>query len=253
MKKKVAILGCGRSKDKAPYDNDEYEIWSLNEMSALRFDRHFELHPVDVQNEREIEWLTNCEKPIYVLSKKDMPFIKNAIEYPLDDILAQPWAIRYFTCTMAYEMALAIHLGYEKIELWGLNMDEGSPRERTVESACLQYWCGIATGKGIKVRWSEHPGFNRYDYGYDYHTEKWYIENWLCRLLTHTIYRLGPTASMGGDNLEIRRPKEQKFLSKISEAIACPDVECSGCLIEYTLQGDITCNECGKKFKVEGL
>ena len=202
---KLVILGCGKSSAKAPYQDDEYEIWSLNEYEPERYDLMFEMHPMDVQNERELEFLKNCKMPIYVL--EETPLVPTGIVYPLKKILAHPWSIPYFTCTMAYEMALAIHLGFEEIELWGLNMDEGSPRERTVESACLQYWCGIATGKGIKVRWDEHPYYCRYNYGYDYHTEKWCIENWLCRLLTYTIYRLGRTASMGGDNLDIRRPK----------------------------------------------
>lgn len=245
--KKLVILGCGKSHKKAPYDDESYEIWTLNEFDAPRWDVMMELHPMEVQNERELEFLLTCKKPIYVL--EETPLVPTGIVYPLDDILEQPWAIRYFTCTMAYEMALAIHLGFEEIELWGLNMDRGSPRERTVESACLQYWCGIATGKGIKVRWDDHPFNYRYDYGYQYFQEKWNIDNWLHRLLTYTICRLGPTASMGGDNLEIRRPK-QRTLS-ISEAITCPDDECCGCLTEGTTLGDITCNECGKKFKVE--
>lgn len=250
MKKKLVILGCGKSHEKAPYDDESYSIWTLNEFEPERYDLMFEMHPMDVQNERELEFLKNCKKPIYVL--EETALVPTGIVYPLKKILAHPWSIPYFTCTMAYEMALAIHLGFEEIELWGLNMDEGSPRERTVESACLQYWCGIATGKGIKVRWNEHPSFRRYDYGYDYWTEKWTIENWLCRLLTHTIYRLGPTASMGGDHLPIRQP-EQRTLSRISEAITCPDDECPGCLTEGDTLGDITCNECGKKFKVENL
>lgn len=205
MKKKVCILGFGRSLEKAPFQDDSYEFWSCNEGDVPRFDKHFELHPFSVQNEREIEWLSKCEKPVYVLNKKEFPFIKNAIDYPLEEILKQPWAIEYFSCTFAYEIAYAIHLGFKHIELYGCNMDCGSPRERTVESACMQYWVGIARGMGIKVRWDEHPAKYRWMYGYNYFDEKYDIENWLSRLLVHTIYRIGPMHSfMGGDNLPIR-------------------------------------------------
>lgn len=212
MKKKVCILGFGRSLEKAPFQDDSYEFWSCNEGDVPRFDKHFELHPLSVQNEREIEWLSKCEKPVYVLNKKEFPFIKNAIDYPLEEILKQTWAINYFCCTMAYQLAMAIQLKFEEIELWGLNMDYGSPRERTVESACMQYWVGIARGMGIKVRWDEHPAIYRWSYGYEYHQEMKDINDWVSRLVVHSIYRLGPTTSMGGDNLEIRKPDRYKEL-----------------------------------------
>jgi len=249
MKKKLVILGCGKSSAKAPYQDDEYEIWSLNEYEPERYDLMFEMHPLSVQNERELEFLKNCKKPIYVL--KETPLVPTGIVYPLDDILAQPWADEYFVCTFAYQIALAIHKGFERIELWGMNAEQGSPRERTVESANIQWWLGIAKGRGIEVLWNEHPKEFRWKYGYDYHTEMTHIINWISRLTVHSIYREGQRhIFMGGDHLPIRQP-EQRTLSRISEVIACPDDECCGCLIEGITLGDITCNECGKKFKVE--
>ncbi len=209
-KKKLCIIGCGLSHKKAPYGDDSYEIWSLNEFEPPRYDIMFELHPMEVQNERELEFLMNCEKPVYVLS--ETPLVPNGIEFPLDEILKQSWAIEYFTCTMAYQIAYAIHLGFEEIQLWGLNMDYGSPREKTVESACIQYWVGIAKGKGIKVKWDENPANWRWKYGYEYFQEKSNIENWICRLAVSSIYRLGPTASMGGDGLPIRKEHNARKL-----------------------------------------
>lgn len=204
MKKKLALLGCSKSYKKAPFDDESYEIWSLNEFDAPRYERMFELHPMEVQNEAELEFLLNCEKPVYVL--EETPLVPTGIVYPKDEILKQPWADEYFCCTFAYQIALAIYEGFEVIELWGMNAEEGSPRERTIESANIQWWLAIAKGKGIEVVWKEHPKRNRYLYGYEYHIEKYYVESWLSRLAMHTIYRVGPMhASMGGDFLDIRK------------------------------------------------
>jgi len=203
--KKLAIVACGKSHKEAPYNDECYEIWSLNEHEIPRYDVMFELHPMEVQNEKELDFLYHCEKPVYVL--EETPLVPKGIVYPLEDILENLWAIDYFTCTMAYQIALAIHLGFKYIELWGMNMDVGSSRERTIESACIQCWFGIAKGLGIDIRWKEHPMFYRYNYGYDYHKEMLNVHTLLGRLLATIIYNLGPTASMGGNNLPIRREK----------------------------------------------
>jgi hypothetical protein len=248
-RKKLALLGCSKSYEKAPFDDKSYEIWTVNEFDAPRWDIMFELHPMSVQNERELEFLKNCEKPIYVL--EETPLVPKGIVYPLDVILEQSWVDEYFCCTFAYQIALAIYEGFEVIELWGMNAEQGSPRERTVESANIQHWLGIAKGRGIDVYWHDHPMKVRWKYGYDYHDEIVDIINWICRLTAHSIYREGQRhIYMGGANLPIRS-SVQHTLARVSEVIACPDDECCGCLTEGTVLGDITCNECGKKFKVE--
>lgn len=211
MKNKVAIVGGSASREDAPYYDPEWVIWGCNEMSYKRYDVMFELHPMSVQNERELEWLRNCKKPVYVLDTMDALAhgMTSAVEYPYDEIMKQPWAISYFCCTMAYQIALAIHMGYETIGLWGLRMDIGSPRERTVESASIQWWLGVAKGRGIEVIWDDHPCNVRYRYGYDYHVEMKDIDSWIYQLAIHTIYRLGGKhICVGGDNdpnLKIKR------------------------------------------------
>lgn len=204
MKKKVALIGTTLSKNNAPYDDESWEIWSLNECDVLRFDRHFEMHPMEVQNDRELEWLAKCEKPVYVM--EETPLVPTGIVYPKDEILKNPWANEYFCCTFAYQIALALHEGFKTIGLWGVNAEQGSPRERTIESANIQWWLGVAKGMGVEIIWDEHPMLNRWLYGYGYHKERLAIENWLCRLLVHTLYRVGPTHTfMGGDAEPIRR------------------------------------------------
>lgn len=209
MKKKVAILGYSKSMDDAPFSDKSWEIWSCNEGDVERFDRTFEMHPMSVQNERELKWLSECTQPVYVLEKT--PLVPSGVVYPLKDILKQWWADEYFCCSFAYEIALAIYENFQVIGLWGMNADQGSPRERTVESACIQHWMALAKGMGIEVVWPDHPKDVRLKYGYDYGAEKWLIENWLSHLAVQTIYRVGPThASIGGDYEPIRLPEGKK-------------------------------------------
>lgn len=205
-KKKVAILGTSRSYAEAPFDDPDYEIWTLNEFDDVpRYDRMFELHPMEVQSAKELAWLfKDKDKPIYVL--EETPLVSAGVVYPKDEILKQPWAIEFFSCTFAYEIALAIYEGFTTIGLWGMNIESGSPRERTIESMNILWWLGVAKGRGIEVIWDEHPMCNRYLYGYEYTKEKDYVENWLCRLAVQTIYRVGNQHTwLGGDHLNIHR------------------------------------------------
>lgn len=216
MKKNgLAIVGGSASRDNAPYDDPEWEVHGMNEMGYPgEIDVWWEMHPMSVQSERELEWLKNCQKPVYVLDRKDALAngVTMAVEYPYEEIQKQPWAIPYFCCSMAYQIAWAIFKDYSTIGLYGLRMDIGSPRERTVESACIQHWLGVAKGRGIEVIWHEHPAYNRLLYGYDYHSEVADIDSWLYQLAIHTIYRLGGKHIWtGGDNDPIRKPDSKKL------------------------------------------
>ena len=51
----------------------------------------------------------------------------------------------------------------------------------------------------------------------------------------------------------LKKKLRTKPFERISDAIACPDDECCGCLIEVDTFGDISCNECGKKFELKAL
>ncbi len=60
----------------------------------------------------------------------------------------------YFTNTIAYMMALAIMEGFERIELYGVEMAAGT--EYAYQKACLEYFIGMAQGRGIEIYLPEH-------------------------------------------------------------------------------------------------
>ena len=136
-KKCVALVGFATTtRDMAPYDDPNIEIWSLNEgYKALnadgepflkRWDRWFQLHsrpnfarsnnPNDPEHFR---WLKEASGfPIYMQKHyKDIP---SSVRYPIEKYIDAFG--RYGTSTFAFMLGLALLEGYERIELYGFEM-----------------------------------------------------------------------------------------------------------------------------------
>ena len=140
-----------------PWYDESFELWGINNFwnamrdneDRLRADRWFELHPptTDIQNEHDMNWLMQCPIPIY--TTQPFPENPNSVVFPVDH-LAEKFT-DYFSCTFAYQIALAIDEGFEVIALHGLELALGTQREATVERACVNYWIGLAQGQGIRI------------------------------------------------------------------------------------------------------
>lgn len=166
--RQVAIIGAGPGRERAPYGDPAWCTWALNEIPQRAWTRHFELHPMSVQSERDLDILARQDAPCYVLELDAR--VRHAVRYPLERVRAAGFR-DYFTCTFAYQIALALTDGFEVIGLWGLSLSRGTGRERLVERACVEYWLGVAEGRGVRI--VEDSGLARqpYLYGYDYHEE----------------------------------------------------------------------------------
>jgi hypothetical protein len=130
------------------------------------------MHPLTVQTPAEMDAIRACPIPIYLLGddSKQAPL---GVPYPYEKVFAQ-FPYQYFTCTFAYQMALAIHEGFTTIGLYGVELHRGTSRERTVEKACVEFWKGLAIGMGVDVLTprSSQLAFQAQRYGYDYQDEK---------------------------------------------------------------------------------
>lgn len=169
---RVAIVGAGPGREAAPYDDPEWEVWALNEIWQPRFDVMFELHPRSVQSDRDMECLRGTTSPCYVIDPSEWPAgaPQRPVRYPIESVL-ETFGRRYFTCTFAYQLALALFRRFDRVGLWGCGLHRGTARERLVERPCLDYWIGRAEGAGVEV--VEDSGLARQDrlYGYAYHDE----------------------------------------------------------------------------------
>ena len=174
--KKVAILGLASHYKDAPFYEDDVEIWILNDMYDLvpRYDRLFELHDINfvkkyftrTTNTFHIDNLQNIDKPIYMQDKHDT--IKTSEKYPLEEMKALYGD--YFTNSVSYMLALAIHEGFEEIRLYGVDMSVNE--EYGEQRPSCEYFIGLAKGMGISVYISPKSDLLKANYLYGYESAK---------------------------------------------------------------------------------
>jgi hypothetical protein len=184
-RKKVALVGASQldKAERPPLEDKTWDVWGCNSLWPLcmdtqgrfRADAWFEMHPLSVQTPQERLDMDDCPVPLYVLGKELQPHWRT---YPLTSIRQQFGERDYFTCTMCYQVAVALVLGYQEIGLWGMELWQGTPRERTTELRGLEYWLGIAKGRGVTVTLPDYSCLiqHPYLYGYDYVKEADYTE-----------------------------------------------------------------------------
>lgn len=185
-RKKIAIMGFEEANGQTgPWNDPEWEVWGLNMANRMgyhhdtegrfRADCWFDLHPIEPQSDLDMAWINACPIPIY------LPTVfgenPNALAYPLGEIeqwLQQEFYVEqpYFASSFAYLMALAMYKGAETIGLFGVNLDWG--RERIVERGNLEFYIGLAMGRGIRIIRSPHSKLLTHParYGFEYDAER---------------------------------------------------------------------------------
>jgi hypothetical protein len=165
-KKTVAIVGGAWSSGPwAPWG--ETDVWSLNDHHARPWykvegvTRWFQIHPKEVFTTERIskhwEWLQK-EHPFPIYMQRVYDDVPNSIKYPLREIQNELIGNLYrgeekiekiFTSTVCYEMALALYEGFERIELYGVELlSEG---EYSYQREAMTFWMGKADGMGVEV------------------------------------------------------------------------------------------------------
>lgn len=112
-----------------------------------------------------------CKKGMYSPSRREgfslymqeaYPEIPNSEAYPLEEVCDLLFAnlfregnnqkiatVRYLTSSIAFAIALAIYKGFERIELYGIEMATGSEYAQQLPGVGMLI--GMATGRGIEV------------------------------------------------------------------------------------------------------
>lgn len=157
-KNTVAIVGfANTTRDLAPWEDEETEIWGLNEAYSIpfmkRWTRWFQLH-TEVNFNREdnpndpnhAQWLREKHgKPIYLQEKYE--YIPDAVKYPLAEVIEAYG--KYLTSSFAFMLALAMLEGFERIEIYGFEM--GTHTEYHYQKANAEYLIGLALGSGFEI------------------------------------------------------------------------------------------------------
>lgn len=174
--KKVAICGfASSSRHFAPFDNDEFEIWTMNHAPISWIPKWhvlFEFHTLEhlqrvtahtVNPTQYIDWLKaqpgpedpkHC--PIYMQEHHES--IPASVKLPREEMNAwfkarggEPgfFAEDYWTSTISYMLGLAIMKGAPEIHLYGVDLLQDE--EYFYQRAGAEYLIGFARGLGIKV------------------------------------------------------------------------------------------------------
>ena len=134
MSKNVVILGTGFSLSK--FETEEHngsEIWAVGSAFSMLenlniVDKYFCLHTGET-----VETTTE---------------IVDQSNYPLKEIV-EKYKSRFFTNSISYMIAYAIYCGFEKIDIYGVDLDVDG--EYSFERPSVTYWIGFARGLSIEV------------------------------------------------------------------------------------------------------
>ena len=161
--RKIALVGTSSSADKAPYDDDTWEIWGVSARGdyVTRANRWFELHRLEGEPE---DWANLWRKTIRTFSH-DVELMMFYPEknlgpkvsvYPSERI-SERFGTYFMTSSFAWMMALAIDemcpLGGKwkpgEIGIWGVEMEYAT--EYRHQRSGFRHFIDLARVMGIKV------------------------------------------------------------------------------------------------------
>jgi hypothetical protein len=155
---KVNIIGHAHGWQVAPNNGI---CWGINTHIMKRpYSVLFDMHDIEgeLSGSRHADWglskhkhdesVNHClENDVTVFSLGAIEGT-TIIEYPLEKI-CKYFKKNYFTCGVAYAIAMAIYQGATQIDIWGTYLRIGGEHE--YERPCIEYWIGRAEGLGIDV------------------------------------------------------------------------------------------------------
>ena len=166
-KKTVAIVGAApNTAHWTPFGEEGVEVWTCNENHNVPWcktedvTRWFQIHPKwsftrDNQH-KHWEWLQE-EHPFPIYMQMAYDDVPASIPYPLRDVQNGLMNIvrgelpirKIFSSTFTLQTALALYEGFERIELYGIEMI--LEYEYAYQREMMAYWLGKADGMGVEV------------------------------------------------------------------------------------------------------
>lgn len=221
----VEIWGCNRTYIIQDYIPEHPDLTRLFFFDAIARLEHFG-HKDFVKHINELE--------IPVITKRHYPEIPLSKPFPLQEIMEEfrllhPQKERlsfnelmrqgkpYFTSTIAYMVALAIHEGFDRIILNQLQVYPQST-EYFGQKACINFWLGIAVGRGMDLLVSDNSHLAKGHpwecnlYGYTEQPQGSDMVDWLISNAVQSALRFEHTFVWSPDLEEPVRPGETDVL-----------------------------------------
>jgi hypothetical protein len=180
-KKTLALFGSAWSSGPwTPFG--EIDVWGMNELHRMpwcgKTTAWFQIHHKDrftmeLDHVDHWGWLQE-EHPFPIYMQQVYDSIPSSVKYPLREVMGlignlyrgEEKIDKLFSSTFNYQIALALYQGYERIELYGIEMlGEG---EYNWQREMMGYWIGRAEGVGVEVWMPENCAVLKQPlYGYD--------------------------------------------------------------------------------------
>lgn len=158
---KVAIVGGGARPEHWKQYGKGWEVWGLNAIRPFwvaQFHRMFNLHRyahLDRDCPQYIDW--DCiwssrhpKTPLYVVDTWG-GLLKREVLFPLKALRHLPRGGEYHASSLDMMVAFALHLKAREIAIHGVGFHIMEAGEPISARACLEYWLGVAEGRGVKV------------------------------------------------------------------------------------------------------
>ena len=158
MKDTLIVMGSHpRTRNEFDWTRTDCDIVVFNEACKMdwvkRADYVTQMHlpviwrnPGNRNDPKHYEWLKSGNTPVVLMQEKydDVP---NSRRYPLEEVLKI--GRRYLTSSAAYSIAFGIVEGYQRIEIYGVEMETNTEYQH--QRPGVAYWIGLAEGMGIEV------------------------------------------------------------------------------------------------------
>ncbi len=156
---KIQIMGTGNGNELAPIETERV-IYCLNDYINVQ---KFGVKPdllfiMDVLDEKPqiVAGHDNLGEVVQKINDMGVPLIApfqyeeipKSVAFPLEKAV-QEFGQPYFTNTIAYMICYALMAGAKEIHLYGIN--QASSSEYFYEKAGVEYWLGIANGRGVEI------------------------------------------------------------------------------------------------------
>lgn len=138
--KDIIILGYSGTANECPFDA---ETWGVNQ--AGKYHPGKKVNYCFAFDKLPSEYITEMKAIAPIISWQDY----GDIRYPIKRIIRE-FRINYFVNTVCYMLAYAIFNEAERIGIYGGDTFLGATWQR--ESKGIEFWLGIAHGRGIELR-----------------------------------------------------------------------------------------------------
>lgn len=167
-RKKLAIVGLGRGKEKAPKPSGKWDVWRINPgfwiaretaETLLETSAWFEIHTRRYLMQahgkdyctRVAKMLNLTRTPIWFLDPREWKDVESRLLFPRAMIAREFPRGDYHAGSCDWLVAFALTLDYRHIEIFGVDLGPAEGGEPISARPCLEYWCGLAAGLGVEV------------------------------------------------------------------------------------------------------